>query len=404
MTEPTLHGWAVEGAKADAIRAEMEQDRVRPLRLAACGDLHLGSGLRFTENRLDEQRQVWETILVDAVQKGAEWMLVPGDVFDRSRPTPQEYLAFVEPIMAVQLPVLVIPGNHDVWAAELPSAVDVTDALGTELVKVIAHPGWLDMGRFALATLPWVPPHRMIAARDGGDRDDLNLEIAELLVAEARRLFDLAKNEGPRVLMLHWSVAGAKLTDPRASTEFLREPVLPRHELLSIGYDLIVAGHIHRGQSLELDPDLDTCNALYTGTPYPLGFGDDEQPHGWWLWINDGKGAVHYPVESRRFLTVGDNDTLTDELVHDAVVRVKYESTRSERKDERMIRDMLLRAGAHRVFVQWTPVKETRSRVAVDEELSAMEQLETWLGASHTPETDAERLRALTHELLGEEE
>jgi DNA repair exonuclease SbcCD nuclease subunit len=84
------------------------------------------------------------------------------------------------------------------------------------------------------------------------------------------------------VLLLHWSISGASLPTG-LSVDQLHEPVLEWAELDALGFDLIIASHIHVPQRLD-DPKLgDATMGIYTGSPQPLSHGEGHYQHGVWL-------------------------------------------------------------------------------------------------------------------------
>jgi len=214
-------------------------------RFLAIGDLHLGAGPDYGRepgDRLRDQERVWSDALALAVEHDVDAVLFAGDAFHRRRPTPAEMIAFQRPLQQFSsehdIEVVAISGNHDCEAADLPTALDV---FGRE-VDLYTQPGvWHADGGASVACLPWTPVSRLIATRNGGDRDDLNREAAELLVATARGLRASIPTGQPAVLMAHWSVSGAS-TPTGVMTDDFREVVLELAGLDALGFDAVVLG------------------------------------------------------------------------------------------------------------------------------------------------------------------
>lgn len=79
----------------------------RPLRLLHTSDVHLGG------YEPDLARRALEAV-VDAVRStGAGALLVAGDLFDHSRVADAEVAFFLAQVARLDVPVVVLPGNHD---------------------------------------------------------------------------------------------------------------------------------------------------------------------------------------------------------------------------------------------------------------------------------------------------
>lgn len=367
-------------------------------RFLCVGDLHIGAGPDYGRepgDRLRDQEQVWARVLELAVEHDVDAVLFAGDAFHRRRPVPAELRAFQRPLERFtaehDIEVLAINGNHDVEAAQLPSALE----LFASTVDLHVQPGvWLAPGGVAVATLPWTPAGPLVAARDGGDRDDTHAIAARLLVGAARELRDQVG--GPCVLMLHWSLSEA-VTPTGTLTDTFRETVVSTADLAGLGFDAVVAGHIHKAQLLVQDPPI-----FFTGSPLPVDFGEANVGHGVWILDVDGAAATaeYVPVESRPFVTIdleadeaiavstGDHDFSARREYDDAVVRVRYIATEEQgrRIAHHAIRDALLGAGAHKVYaIQADIVREQRARVeGVDEDVAPLDAVSAWCATNGT--------------------
>lgn len=250
-------------------------------RLLCFGDLHLGAGTDYGRepgDRLRDQQDVLAMVVQLANENDVDAVLFAGDAFHRRRPTPAELLAFARPLVELEAPLIAIAGNHDVESADLPTALEVftNDASHDSpgLLTLSTRPEVINLPGLAVATLPWTPVSRLIAQRDGGDRDRTHDEVAAMLVAAARGLRAEIPADTPAVLMLHWSISGAS-TPTGALTDEFREVVLDVDELGALGFDAVVMGHIHRHQVLCEEPWIG-----YVGSPLPVDFSEANTPHG----------------------------------------------------------------------------------------------------------------------------
>lgn len=125
---------------------------------------------RFSASRVEVIRRLGQV----AVRQGCDFVLVCGDVFEHAQLTPQTVRRALEALRGVEVPVYLLPGNHDhlgplsLWsttllAEELPGHVHVLDSPGPHQVapgvEVVAapwhgkHPG-TDLVAGALSQLP----------------------------------------------------------------------------------------------------------------------------------------------------------------------------------------------------------------------------------------------------------
>lgn len=400
-------------------------------RLLCVGDLHLEAGgdyCRHPGQRLDEQMQVWARALEISREMKCDAVLLAGDAFHKAKPSPEAMLAFERPILAlretlgVTAPrIVAIPGNHDYASADAGLGLEVFGEAG--LLTLARTPQVVHVAGVDVACLPWAPVGRIVAQAGGGDRDELHRAAAETLLTVARGL--RAQVDGPCVLLTHFSISGA-VTPDGADVGLFREPVLVAGDLDAVGFEAIVAGHIHKPQTIA------SGHGFYTGSPMPLSFGEAKSDHGVWILDIDADAvsASFVPIESRRLITLdlaldameADgidalrelNDALGDpdvwragrSDVTDAVVKVRITATaeQARRLDIGAIKRTLIDAGAHKVWAVQTDVtRDDRARVdGLDETLSELDALDLYLTAQNINGDRGARLRARTATYLQE--
>lgn len=402
-------------------------------RFLCVGDLHLDAGPdlgRAPGDRLREQEDVWRRCLEIAVEEDVDAVLFAGDAFHKARPSPEALLAFERPIVEDgpgPAPIIAILGNHDVAGVSLGTGLEVFAEAG--LLTLAREPAIHAVAGVSIACLPWVAASRVVAAQGGGDRDDVNAQAAELLLATARGL--RAKIDGPAILLTHFSISGSALPNG-LPVEQLREPVLELGDLEALGFDAIVAGHIHKPQAFG-------DGTFYVGSPLPLNFGEAETEHGVWLLEADPATRSQgerdllvprfIPIASRRLemldfvvdeegiagwiaphagtfsVLPGHAFVIPDGLTAGAVVKARVRATAdaARRFDVAAFRRAICDAGAAKVWsVQLEVEKPERARVeGLTEELDELAALELWMEASGVNGTRAEALRERTERYLG---
>lgn len=380
------------------------------MRALCVADNHFGKGHRYGRvpgERLAEQEANFRTVLELAREHHVDVVLHAGDLMDRRTPTPHELLAAERPLVEHEAAggarVVMVNGNHCVSGTDESCAVQVFAEAG--LIELHRRAGLTTIGDTSIAFLPWAPVSRIVAAEGGGDRDDVNQVAAELLLETARGL-RAAQQTGPMILLTHFSISGASTPDGMDVSLF-REPVLDLGDLEAIGFDAVIAGHIHKGQYLDAEERI-----LYVGSPMPLDFGEAKCEHGCWIVDFDGDSMTteFVPIDSRPFLTIDgttDDDTWHPaEEVAGAFVKIRLHATEEQARhyDVAGLRSALFDdLGAHNVWVESTIVRELRARVAgIDETVSDTDALELWLSSQAVNGDQAPALRLLHTDYLAE--
>lgn len=365
-------------------------------RLLATGDHHLGAGPDLglaPGDRLAEQEDVWRRTLEIARESECDVVLSAGDIFDRVRPTPQEIIAVERPLLQHRAlggcPVWGVVGNHEVSGtnpAHLPEAFTLAG-----LWDVRSMPSVLGaVGGVTVCALPWASVSRIVAAAGGGDRDDVNAYASELLMQTARVLRDGV--DGPAVLVTHFSISGSSLPNG-LPVDQLREPVLELAELEALGFEAVIAGHIHVASVFG-------DGVFYVGSPMPLSFGEAGYDHGCFILEPDTLSGAYVarfvPIASRPLRKVvldalelevpaGGGPNFIDWEEHDvsgAIVKVAIHATRKQAKalDLAALKREVYAQGAHKVYaVNLEVEREERARVeGLTEEIDEMEALRMW--------------------------
>src|SRR3954453_18118019 len=127
-----------------------------------------------------------------AVEAGAEFVVVAGDVFEDNQLAPRDVSQSLEAMRAIGIPVYLLPGNHDpldaasvytsaLFLSECPDNVTVLDRAGVHQVRpgleIVAAP-WRskaptsDLVAAVLEGLPAEPVTRVLVAHGGVDALD----------------------------------------------------------------------------------------------------------------------------------------------------------------------------------------------------------------------------------------
>lgn len=329
-------------------------------RFLHAADLHLEL-LRYGATQETQDAMLGR--LVDAVRENAaDAVVIAGDVFHTRRPGSAAIHSFARFANEVtrHADLIVTPGNHDGpgevddvllkpagWMAEM------------RLRRVHAIPGRTALSVLGMTflVLPYIHRRGVLAPR------------AEAVVRELRA----ASADGPRVLVAHQTVAGARLS---------------ADILMRIGWDLTLdleavadfdaamLGHIHHQQSL-------APHVWYAGSPDRFDFGDEQQEKGFLLWEFDGPDVRVSPVSSgaRQMVTLRGTERLS--VPDGAVVRVLLDVpthvTPAQRAEiDRDIRSALSNAAWVRVEHRLVREADARPRVDLDPSADALTALARW--------------------------
>jgi len=216
----------------------------RPLRLIHTSDVHLesdtfGSGARGDELR-DRVRQAFSGVIELANQHQADLLLIVGDLFDSSRIGEEPLRFAMAQIARAQMPVVMVPGNHDAHDERSIYAAMPAEVLPRNLHLILE------------------PDGRAI------DFPDLAARVwGRALVEHSPDYRPLSGMPAP--LADKWNIALAHGFFTEDSETNRSSPITPA-EIEASAYDYIALGHIH----VFGDVSQGATRAAYCGTPAPL--------------------------------------------------------------------------------------------------------------------------------------
>jgi exonuclease SbcD len=394
--------------------------------LAHTADWHLsGSGTLYHRNGLNARlmdRYTCAAFCVDdAIKRGAQLILVGGDVFNGWRPTPTEVRLAkraLQPATTAGIPVVIIKGNHDdvrtpteehaldllremagLTIVDQPCLLDVwRDAHNAGPFRVVSYSQMLPPGVYRplrhmqIVCLPF--PNANLLLRDEEarklDPGQRNLLIREHMMNVARGLAADRIPGVPRLLLGHFSVdvaaAGAQDRLMLLGAEF----TLNLAELEALEFDGILLGHIHKPQTLG------GCT-VYSGSPEATGFGEEGEEKRYVLWSEVRPGIFEtdsIPTPYRHLVTLEFGLDITEypdtSQVPGAIVRARVAAGSAWQVSE--IPRELQALGAYEVRVEIERAETVRRReTEISASMGPMEALREWLAQKPDlhPLTDA---------------
>lgn len=396
--------------------------------ILATGDNHFVQGPRWGECLRIHR---WIAELVH--ERRPDLFLLTGDSFER-RPNAEERAAFADFLTAVAevCPIIGVRGNHD-----FPLEVEFYSRLRTKHRVVMEEGAAVHLGgpavlngRFdrratiAVAAFAW-PSRAMLAATLG---EQATPEMIAQSGRDAMRNvlmglgLELSRYAGPRILLGHAHVVGARVGERGQPLEVGSTIALGTEDLALAGADVNVLGHIHLPQMMH-DAD---APSVYCGSPFRHTFGESEEKSIVELRFERSKrdpegrpklfavDRIPTPCTEMALLEFAYADGglspepgTVDALARarrsaGAEVRIRYEVRAAEREAARRkvaaLRDSLLGSGASLVKTDERVIADVRARVP---EVSTARTLQEQL-ATYKPETYASEKAVTLLAKLGE--
>lgn len=323
-----------------------------------------------------------------AIDRGVDLILHAGDLFERPKPTPAEYVAVEQCLdrAADHAPTVLVGCNHGMsqspteWHAIAPLA-GRHDAL-----FVCLRPEFLTLntksGMVHVVVLPFPQKSILLAKEEyqGLSPEAVNQIIAEKLVTIVRGFRARLDPQIPSVLLTHIMVKEAVFgEDQGPETGTL---MMSADDFADI--DLVIAGDIHRhqiiGERLVIPGSTDRCS-----------FGEENEAKGWCYIELDGPGAVPrvelVETPARRYITFSPEEIGTlaveeiatpfDDLATMPILRIKGKVTQ-EAYD--ILAPLLARWREIPTFREFLEItRQTRARSeAMTGELSDEAALKEW--------------------------
>ena len=279
------------------------------MKLAVFGDLHYEEAAPRSEHALD----VLDAAIRDATEQGATHFYFLGDMFEGA-PTPTEYTAIIERLLALRV-VGIVRGNHEdfhaysffpyIWGTGHVAIADtafVTDQYSEVDITLIPYP-----------------------TRHRAPFDDLETDgtIAGSMRAAAQRIENVVRDRAaaaleyhkPLIVLGHFTIEGMTTRDTEFERHQANEVVVPVTAFAPAA--LTIVGHIHRAQDL-------SPTVIGAGDLYRCSFSELADVKSYVL-VTIQNGVVTWvrrPTQAREMLEV--------ELALDAVTESRVQSLARE--------------------------------------------------------------------------
>lgn len=270
--------------------------------------------------------------MVDIAKKEkVDLAIFPGDFFKNSVPDATQIIAVADLFDAFEqagIKVVGCPGNHDLVAFGKRGPNELVSRI-TEKHTSIMNPEIFCIEDLDICVLPSVKPSGLIEVSK--DPVEAAILISQKLVDISRGLYAQCTNK-KKILIGHWTISGAVASSGQVLYGGV-EPAIPLAELMGMGWDAVLFGHIHKKQILSQNPFI-----AYAGAMERVDFGEEDDERGCFIVDLDNNRHEWFNLPARRFKTV----ELTEEIINsiattgnynlidwtgteDAIVRVKYQ-------------------------------------------------------------------------------
>ena len=257
------------------------------VKLLHTSDWHVGRTIRG-RSRADEHRAVLAEIARIAAEESADLVLVAGDVFDVSAPSPESERIVYQALLALAevAPVLVVAGNHD-HPRRLEAVAPLLE-LGRVTVRAMpARPEDGGLVRFPglntrVALLPFLSQRAIVTADDlmELDPDRHDGKYATRLAAIIDKLTEDLSSDEVNIFCSHLTVHGGAMGGGERTAHVFPYAIAAQAFPGSLSY--VALGHLHRLQKVPAPAPV-----WYSGSPLQLDFGE----------IDDAKGVLIVEAE-----------------------------------------------------------------------------------------------------------
>lgn len=275
------------------------------MKILHTADWHVGKVLKG-RSRLDEHRAVLRELVTTARERDVDLVIVAGDLFDTSAPTPEAQSLVLPALMALRedgRDVVVLAGNHDnpqLFEVYRP----VLGRLGLHVVGVFRRPdagGTLSFTARSgepvrLAVLPFLSHRYVVRAAEvlTGTAAEHNRDYAARIAELIGALTADFRSDTVNLVTTHGTLPGGAFgggeREAQSIFSYYFEPTVfpPSTQYAALG-------HLHRRQQLP-----GPCPIWYSGSPIAVDFGEEGNAPGALLVdVSPGRPAVVEEVTFR---------------------------------------------------------------------------------------------------------
>ena len=256
------------------------------MKILHTSDWHVGKVLKGRD-RFDEHEAVLRSIIQTARQEDVDLVLVAGDLFETSVPSPKAQGLVMRALLALKEDgrhVVAIAGNHD--NASLLDSVyrPVLGELGLHVLgtpKAPASGGTLRLTtrsgeQAAVAAMPFLSQRYAVRAAELllHENAEHALDYARRVAAILTTLTEQFTTDSVNIVVAHATVLGGRRGGGERDVQTTFEYELPSSIFPATAH-YAALGHLHRQQEIPAP-----CPAFYSGSPLAIDFGEETNEPG----------------------------------------------------------------------------------------------------------------------------
>ncbi|MCZ4608849.1 exonuclease SbcCD subunit D [Streptomyces sp. Lzd4kr] len=248
-------------------------------------DWHIGKTLK-SRSRLDEQARVLREITQIAIDNDVDAVLIAGDIYENAAPTADAQKLVVRTLLHLarqNIEVVVIAGNHD-HGATFEAYKPLMDVVGIHVYGQArpATKGGVHTfhakstnEQVNVAVLPFLSQRYAVrAAEIIANTPSQNVGAYDQLVRDV--LDNLTGTFAPNainIIMAHLTCTGGTFGGGERPTQSIMEYHVPA-AIFPVEAHYVALGHLHRRQEIPA-----ACPVHYSGSPYAIDFGEQNNTH-----------------------------------------------------------------------------------------------------------------------------
>ncbi len=256
------------------------------MKILHTSDWHVGKVLKGRD-RYDEHEAVLRSIIQTARDEDVDLVLIAGDLFETSAPSPKSQGLVMRALLALRQDgrqVVAIAGNHD--NANLLDSVyrPVLGELGLHVLgtpKAPAAGGTLHLttrgGEHAtVAAMPFLSQRYAVRAAELllHENAEHALDYARRVAAIVKTLTEPFTPDSVNIVMAHATLLGGRRGGGERDVQSTFEYEVPSNMFPSSAH-YAALGHLHRQQEIPAP-----CPAFYSGSPLAIDFGEEANEPG----------------------------------------------------------------------------------------------------------------------------
>lgn len=246
------------------------------MKILHTADWHVGKTIQGRSRAVEHEAVLAELADVARREK-VDLVLVAGDLFDTSAPTPDAERIVYRGLMSLSqvAPVVAIPGNHD-SDRRLSALAPLFDlARVTIRAGVSAHPVEVDTAsgeKARVACIPWLSQRYIVKAAHLMDEDaaESRARYEERMALIVEKLTESFRPDAVNIVMAHLAIVGAAFGGGERTAQTIFDYWV-NSTLFPGDAHYVALGHLHKTQSVT-----GPCPIHYPGSPLQLDFGETD--------------------------------------------------------------------------------------------------------------------------------